>query len=51
MPENIFIESIHADVYMKNKRYYYADNHKEVTDKCVLFKIIKELTTKGVEIY
>lgn len=51
MPENIFIESIRADVYMENKRYYYTDNHKEVTDKCVLFKIIKELTMKGVEIY
>lgn len=51
MPENIFIESIRTDVYMKNKRYYYTDNHKEITDKCVLFKIIKELTMKGVEIY
>lgn len=49
--KTIFIKSLNIEVYMQNKRYYYADNHKEITDKCVLFKIIKELTMKGVEIY
>lgn len=40
--KNIFIKSLNIEVYMKNKRYYYADTNKEVTDLNSLKKIFSE---------
>lgn len=40
--KNIFIKSLNIEVYMENKRYYYADTNKEVTDLNSLKKIFSE---------